>query len=610
MSELIIGAPPIDKIKVAVLQRRLESITEQMASTLIRTTRSPLFNQVGDFAAGLMDAKGRGIAQASYIGLMALALYPACKFTLDFFGEDEIYPGDVIIHNDVWANNLQHADTGFFKPIFIGDKLVAWSGCRGHWADIGGAVKGTCNPDATEVWQEALRLPPVKVYERGKLRKDVWNMIFSNVRMREKVEADARAQIGACVVGERRIRDLIEREGLESFTLGVDRLLDSTEQMLRHEIAQIPDGTYRGSSRVTMDDDGPGYMIRVAITVTGDEITFDYTGTDPQTPGFVNAPYTSAASATLVTLLLCVGPNVPHNSGIMRPVHINIPEGTMLNAKFPAATFFGNKLCEHNGEAIMQALSQAIPDRVCAAWGRRLSWRITGVDPRNGQPFHDIYFLCREGAGAVAGMDGYDQDRLLGAAGGGGEIGSAQDYEFFELQNPVRLLKNEYWTDSAGPGEWRGGLGTETIVSYYGKDCLAVIHGDGIQEGPWGLFGGESAPPNRIEVRFPDGSVHIAKSKEIVGTIPPGTISHHFNTGGGAYGDPYVRDVRRVAEDVRNGVVSIEAARSRYGVVIDPVSMKVDQAGTRTLRAARRPSKADSQRTELNHEGEVDHGNS
>jgi N-methylhydantoinase B len=334
-----------------------------------------------------------------------------------------------------------------------------------------------------------------------------------------------------------------------------------------------------------MDGDGPGYKIRLALTVDGDKMTLDYTGTDPQTPGFVNAPYTSAASAAVVSVLLCMESEVPHNSAILRAIDIKIPPGTFLNAQFPAATFFGNKLCEHNGEAIMAALSQAVPKQVCAAWGRRLSWRISGLDPRTGKSFHDIYFLCREGAGAVDGVDGYDQDRLLGAAGGGGEIGSAQDFELFELQNPVYLWRNEYWTDSAGPGEFRGGLGTETLVEYYGDDCLAVIHGDGIEEGPWGLFGGHSAPPNRIEVRYPDGRVHVAGSKEIVGDIPVGAISHHFNTGGGGFGPPTSRLPELVLNDVRNGVVSVAAARDAYGVVITD-GLTLDAPATERLREA------------------------
>jgi N-methylhydantoinase B len=582
----------LDDISVAVFQRRLEAITDGMAKTLIRTTRSPLFNQVGDFAAGLMSASGTGIAQASYIGLMALALYPGCKYVIDFFGDD-IHPGDVIIHNDVWYGNLQHADTGFYKPVFVDDQLVGWSACRGHWADIGGAVKGTANPEATEVFQEALRLPPVKVIDRGVLRRDVWNMIFSNVRMRDKVEADARAQIGACTVGERRLEELVRREGIPMFEQLTEALLDSTERMLRNEIRQIPDGEYTGGATVNMDgseiSDGTGehgFKIKLTVRKSDDKIEFDYTGTDPQTPGFVNAAYTSAAGATIVSLLLCLESDVPHNGALSRAVKITIPEGTLLNAKYPAATFFGNKLCEHNGEAVMQALSKAIPKQVCAAWGRRLSWRISGVDPRTGGSFHDIYFLCREGAGGVYGVDGFDQDRLLGAAGGGGEIGSAQDYELFELQNPVYLWKNEYWTDSAGPGQWRGGLGTETIVEYYAEENLAVIHGDGIEVGPWGLFGGHTGPRNRIQVRYPDGTSHETASKEIVGGIPAGTVSHHFNAGGGGFGPPALRPVERVLEDVRNGVVSIESAERDYKVAIDAAGTGVDMPRTNQLRDA------------------------
>jgi N-methylhydantoinase B len=530
---------------------------------MYRTTRSPLFNQ-GDFAVGFLDARGRMIEQKEHLPLMAFCLFPGCQYLIDFFSDD-IHEGDVFIHNDVWCNNLQHADTGFYKPIFWDGELIAWSACRGHWADIGGAVKGACNPEAMEVYQEALRIPPVKVWDKGVLRRDVWELIFANVRLRDMVEADAQAQIGACIVGERRLRELVEREGVENFRTQVKQLFDATERMVRAEIAAMPDGKYRGETLVYHEDPGSLSTSRVCVEVTidGEQITFDYTGTDPQTPGFINASYTSAASATLVTLLYLLDLNVPHNEGLLRPLRINIPPGTILNAQFPAATFMGNKLCEHNSEAIMLALANAVPDRVTAPWARRLSYRITGRDPRNGKPFHDILFLTFEGGGAACGADGYNQPGLMG----GGNL-LTQDYEVFEIQNPIHLIEHEYVTDSGGAGEWRGGLGTKTVLRYYGDESIAVLHGDGTVAPPVGVFGGSPGTLNRVDIRYPDGSTCIPHAQEIVRDLPSGTISTHLGAGGGGYGSPLERDLALVVADVESGFVSAVAAETVYGVTI------------------------------------------
>ncbi|MBI4320830.1 MAG: hydantoinase B/oxoprolinase family protein [Chloroflexi bacterium] len=568
-------------IEASIFHLRLKSITKKMSLALYRATRSPLFNQ-GDFATGMMDPQGQMLEQDEHLPLMAFSLFPGCQYTIDFLG-DEIYPDDLIIHNDVFCNNLQHADTGFYKPVFYHDQLVAWLGCRGHWADIGGAVKGTCNPDATEVWQEALRLPPVKVQERGRWRKDVWNMIFSNVRLREIVESDAKAQLGSIEIGERELLKLIDQIGLEAFRRNYVELMNITEQMMRQIITAIPDGVYKGESVVY--DDSPRQTeerhVRLQVTIKSSDLEFDYTGTDPQNDTFVNASYVSAASGTLTILFQVLKAiDIPHNQGLLRPIKIHIPEGSLLNARFPAATFYGNKLVEHNAEAVMKALAQPLPENVTAGKARRLSYRMTGVDPRNGSGYHDIFFLTHEGGGASYGCDGYNQPGLLG----GGPVLS-QDYELFELQNPVYLIKHEYGTDSSGPGRWRGGLGNETIVRYYGEQTLAVLHGDGTIVGPHGLAGGKSGPVSHVEIHYPDGSVRNCHAREIAGYVPKDTLSFHYAAGGGGYGDPYQRPVEKVLEDVWNGFVSVARAREDYGVVIDPETMAVDTAATERLRA-------------------------
>ena len=571
----------IDKILVSVFQRRFKSITEEMSITLTKTTRSPILCEAKDFVTGLYDGKGKMLEQTENLPILSFSLGPVCEYIVNYFG-DEIYPGDVIFHNDVFSMGNQNNDVAVYKPIFHQDKLIAWAAAKGHQADVGGAVPGGYNPKATEVWQEALRIPPVKVYERGNLRKDVWDLIFANIRF-DIVAADMRAQIGSCVVGERGILKLAEKYGLDVFDSHKEYLFDSTEKMMRAEIRTIPNGVYEGEATVYYDGRTPGskYKIKVKITVEDEEITFDYSETDPQTDGFVNGTYTSSASATLLTFLQMVNPDIPHNDGMVRPVNIVIPEGTILNAKYPAATTFGNHLCPPNADAIIRALSQAIPERVTAGWNQLLCYLTSGFDPRKKDSYVDIGFLgLKGGSGGTEGVDGYDHIGMIDASGGVLD----QDYEMFEQQTPHLLLKHEYWLDSAGAGRWRGGLGVETAFKIGGENTKVVTFGDGDVESPFGLFGGKSATLNKIELQYPGGRVYKATSKDLIEDVPAGTVLFQQAGGGGGYGDPYLRDPVLVAREVKNGIISAEEAKKDYGVVIDPETSELNREKTEELR--------------------------
>jgi N-methylhydantoinase B len=569
----------IDQIFASVLQRQLKSITEEMGLTLLRTTRSPILNEARDFVTGLYDHKGRMLEQTEYIPVLAFAVQPACEHIISYYGND-LKPGDVILHNDVFSGGNQNADVAVFKPIFHEGTLVAWAACKGHQADIGGAVAGGYNPEAREVWQEALRITPIKIMEGGKLRKDVWDLIFANIRY-DIVAEDIKAEIGGCVVGERGIKALLDRYGLEKFSNHVEYLFDVTEKMVRHEIEEIPDGVYQGQSLVFYDGihEGSKMLINLKVIVEGDEITFDYTGSSPQTEGFVNAPSSATASAVLLTFLMLINPDIPHNDGILRPIHIVNPRGTFLNASFPAATTFGNTITGPNSDAIFKAFAEALPQRVTAGWNRALNFSVTGWDPRHNRSYVDILFLAlKGGSGGTYLADGYDHIGLINCAGGI----LAQDYEMFEIHDPHFLLKHEYLCDSAGAGRWRGGLGVVTEFLIKGEKVTGICFGDGIEleAKAFGLFGGKDAPANKIEIRYPDGTVRIAKSKEIIREIPTGAVFLQHAAGGGGYGDPYKRPTMKVLEDVQNGLVSIESAMSDYGVVIDPATLRVDENAT------------------------------
>jgi N-methylhydantoinase B len=573
----------IDPILASVLQKRFKSITEEMGLTLLRTTRSPILNEARDFVTGLYDHKGRMLEQTEYIPILAFAIQPVCKHIIDYFGDD-IHPGDVILHNDVFTGGNQNADVAVFRPIFHGRELVAWAACKGHQADIGGAVAGGYNPEAREVWQEALRITPVKIVESGKLRKDVWDLLFANIRY-DIVEEDIKAEMGGCVVGERGIKALLEKHGVSRFQSHVEYLFDGTEKMVRNEIRDIPDGDYHGESIVFYDGihEGSRMKINLNVIVKSDEITFDFSGSSPQTEGFVNAPYGATASAVLLTFLMLINPDIPHNDGITRPIHIVNPEGSFLNARFPAATTFGNSITGPNSDAIFRAMAQALPKKVTAGWNRFLGFTITGNDPRKDRPYVDILFLAlKGGSGGTWGADGYDHIGLINCAGGI----LAQDYEMFELHDPHFLVKHEYLPDSAGAGKWRGGLGVETEFVIHGNSVTGTAFGDGIEDEAraFGFFGGKVGSINSVELKYPDGTVRTAKSKEIIRSIPTGTVFKQIAGGGGGYGHPFERPIEKVLEDVINEVVSIEKAEEDYGVIIDPASLTVDLEATKRRR--------------------------
>jgi N-methylhydantoinase B len=322
------------------------------------------------------------------------------------------------------------------------------------------------------------------------------------------------------------------------------------------------------------------------VIVAGESLTFDFTGSAPQTPGFVNAPYAATASALMLTFLMLIEPDIPHNAGIARRIRIVNPEGSFLNAAFPAATTFGNSITGPTSDAILKAFAQAVPKMVTAGWNRFLGFAVTGRDPRSGRDFVDILFLSlKGGSGATWQADGYDHIGLINCAGGI----AAQDYEMFELHNPHLLARHEYLIDSAGAGQWRGGLGVETEFRIDGENVTAIAFGDGIDERAraFGLFGGGAGSRNEAAFRLPDGSERIPKSKEIIRGIPRGTVFTQKAGGGGGYGDPHLRPAAKVLEEVVNGYVSIAAARSDYGVAIDRDTLELDEEETARLRGSK-----------------------
>lgn len=580
-------ASTIDPILASVLQRRVEAIAREMATTLMRSSRSPIFNEIGDLVTVVFDARGRALAQAEFAAIIAFGAQPPMQYIREYYGDD-IHEGDVIIHNDVYTGGNQNADTGIYIPIFHEGSLIGWTASKGHLADIGGMTAGGYNPNAREVWQEALRIPPVKLYDAGRFRRDVWDMIAANIRI-DFVMEDVKSMIGVCQVGGRRLTEVVERYGLTRFDAHMEYVLASSERQVRAEIARWPDGTYHGESWMVSDglDTTKHYRIAVEVRISGDEITFDFSATDDQAPGITNMPSASAMGAVRIAFLMLIaagGIKIPTNQGLFEPVHTVFREGSLLAPRFPAATIFGNQMCDEVLEAIMLALKDALPDRVTAGWNQFLCTALNGIDPRTDEPFVMFTIFQRNGPGAMRGHDGWD---AFGFTGTAGQMRSP-DPEMFEVTTPHFMEYCELLPDSAGAGHWRGGLGTRSAWHILGRNEMGVTLGDDlVHEGATpapGLFGGKDAGLNTLRVEYPDGSVQDWGSKEIIASLPEGTRIVSECGGGAGYGDPLLREPAVVLREVLDGVLSAPRALADYGVVIDEREGSVDEVATRQAR--------------------------
>jgi N-methylhydantoinase B len=575
-----------DPILASVLQRRVHAISREMATVLMRSSRSPIFNEVGDLVTVVFDRDARTLAQTEYASIIAFGAQPSLEAIVEYFGDD-VHEGDVILHNDVYWGGNQFADVGVYVPVFHDGELVAWTASKGHVADIGGMTLGGYNPNTREVWQEAFRIPPLKLHDRGELRRDVWELVKANIRL-NIVWEDIQSMIGACVIGRRRLLEVLERYGSDVFARHMQFMIDASERQVRAEVARWPDGVYEGESWMVSDglDPAARYRIHCTVTVSGSDIEFDFSATDDQAPGFTNMPPASAKGAISIAFLMLVnagGVDIPTNHGLFAPLDTVFREGSLLNPRFPAATIFGNQMCDEVVESIMQALAPALPDRVTAGWNQLLCTAVSGVDPRTEAPFVELTLFQRGGSGAMRGADGYD---ALGFTGTPGSMKSP-DIEIFELASPHVVDYCELRTDSAGEGEWRGGYGTQSRWTFMGSGTVGVTIGDdvaaeGADPAP-PLFGGRPARLNELTLRFPDGTTKAWGSKEIV-EIPAGTVCESINGGGAGYGDPRRRDPERVVREVRDGLLTAAGAREVYGVAVADDGRSHDAAETARLR--------------------------
>lgn len=559
----------VDAILVSVIGNRLDAVSREIGQTMLRTSRSPIFSEARDFVTGIFDRDLRLVAQTAYIPILMGSLPYQMRSIAERFAGD-VDPGDVFILNDPYRGNNHPPDITVVKPVFWEGELAFWCVSKGHHADVGGAGVAGYNPGARSIWEECVRIPPAKLYVRGEPNQALWDTILLNVHLPFLVEGDLHCQVGACNIGERSLGKLLEKYGVPVLYGAIDQLFAASEAQMRAAIAAVPPGTYRAERHIDHDGIDKSRMIavRVALQVSEDSITFDYTGSDPMAAGYVNSTIANTTSASYLALFTSIGSGIRVNEGALRALDVIAPEGTIVNPLEPAPVT-GNTISAAQTiiEAVWLALAEAVPERVDAAWARWCAPATMGLNPRTGRPFGDIHFMCKGGAGATHGMDGWDHLGTVVCAGGL----RSPDPELHELVDPYTVLQYEYWPDSAGAGEWRGGMGTAYRFRVDAPGIAAANFGGGNrpETAPFGLQGGHPAPPHELRLVKASGDV-IPVDAESFYDLGEGDVYEIYESGGGGYGDPRRRPVEKVAADVRDGVVSPEQARAVYGVEVDP----------------------------------------
>lgn len=570
-----------DPITLSVIYNRLLTINEEMGITMINTSISPIFAEVHDFSCAICDWADRIVAQIDGVPSHTASSMEAVKAVSSYFGDD-IHPGDVFVLNDPYTGGTHLPDVTIIKPVFYYSELQFYAINRAHHGDVGGMEPGSYCPEATELFHEGIRIPPVRLYRNEEPIMDVVNMIRINTRMPEELWVDMKAMVASCRVAERRIIELLDKYGVQKTRETIEEIHEYAERRMRLEIDKLTDGIYAGETFLDSDgfSDDP-IKIRVEIKIDGDEAWVDFTGSDPQVTGFVNSPMANTATCVYVSFLTTVTtPDIPHNEGAYRPIHISAPEGSVVNPEFPApvASCTLDTACAIL-EACWKALSQVLPERVPAGWNRWNGPTITGIDPRNESFYVMFGFNGFGGAGGGKGMDGRHY------IGDGIDLGGliAPNIETNEMDYPHITEFNEFTTDSCGAGEYRGGCGAKYRIKVYDEEPTLVMFGDGKVHPPYGLFGGKEGSCNIAYINENTPEERELKAKESL-SLKKGDTYTSYPSGGGGWGSPLDREPELVRQDARNEIISLKSARELYGTVLEGEKLEVNAEKTEQLR--------------------------
>jgi N-methylhydantoinase B len=575
----------VDPITLATTWHYMQRVCREMREVTERTASNSLIVTLHDLAYGIWDAKARVIAiPEGFPCRLISSTFPIRAVARQF--ENQIYPGDVFLTNHPFKAGAVHLpDWVFIRPIFYKDELVFYTCMGTHVPDNGGAQAGT-HFLANDSIAEGFNIPPIKLVEKGQMREDVLELILSNNRMPDMMRRETLSLIGSTTFAEQRLIELLDKYGKDTIFACIDEMINRTEKAVRVEISKWPDGIYYAQAQT--DDDGfeldVPVTIRCKLTVKGDEATFDFSESDEQRKGYINAVYSVTLSTTLCTVFLFLGTELSayHNEGSLRPVHVIAREGTFVNAKpgsltaaTPAVT--GGLIIE----CVMSVLSQVLPEKAIACYGRLDGPGMkVGIDPRTNELYVFSTFSDSGGGGAVYGFDGYQCCCDIGTLG----VVSRSDAEDDMVRVPWEIINYEFLTDSPGHGKWRGAPGTFWEAKNLGADCVTI----GGSKSGWripgqGQLGGYDTPLNKC---------FIVRGSETIDIHNPHVIQNikhndHIvcRSGGGAgVGLPEERDPEAVRMDVKNEIISLKTALEIYKVVLKPDTLEIDYQATKKLR--------------------------
>lgn len=576
-------AKKVDPVTLEVVRAGLASIISEMSITLKRTSYSTILREINDFSCVLFDGKGRLLAQAEGIPIFNGSMNFVVEAVTDRFPLSSMKPGDIYLSNDPYTAGGTHKnDINVVYPVFWKDKLILLAANKAHHLDIGGKDPGSWSADARNTFQEGICLPVLKLADQGVMNDEIINILMHNLRTPELSRGDFAAQIASLKTAELRIHEWLERHGAEMLEDTIDELLDHGERLVRAAISAIPDGVYAASGF----SDGDGVTnnpvpIKVTVTVEGSDITFDFTGSGPQTAGAAgNCHWVVTNSMCRQTCMFFADTALGGNAGSYRPITVKAPKGSVFYPQYPAAVTTGmGNMGTRLIELIFQALASVIPEDVIAGtFGCFSCMSLGGEEPESGGEF--VHFECYSGGwGGRAGNDGNSATVSLGS-------GDAYNIpiEVMETTTPVLLCEKFMLQEgSAGAGEFRGGFGTEIDYIALG-DCEMSIALDRETFRPYGLFGGDEGQGSELLINpgHADGERYVRASGI---RVRKGAIIRHKTAGGGGYGNPKARSTSAVSRDYMNGLILLDVARDIYRVALDPTSGAVDETATKALRA-------------------------
>ena len=558
------GASPasfeLDAVGLEILSNALRSITDECFFALMKSAYSTNIKERRDHSASIMDVQGRLVAQSEQsLPLHIASMSGLMESVLAKFG-DNLDDGDIFVANDPYVAGGTHLpDVNLALPVFSEGTLVGFICNIAHHADIGGMAPGSMAGGMTEIFQEGLRIPVVRLFRRGELQQDLLDLLLLNVRVPHERRGDYYAQIAACRLGARRLLELVEVRGAGTVTRGFELMMERAERRLRSAIATVPDGTYEFEDQ--LDSDGTDHFdlpVRVRIEVTGDRIRFDFTGTSEQVPGNMNTTVNATHASACYALKALLDPDIPNSQGVLDTAEVSAPPGTIVNAVFPASVAARANTCQRIVDVIFGALAKALPDRVpAAANGANTTAVFAGTDPDTGVPYVYLETLGG-GMGARPDRDGKDavQVHMTNT--------SNLPVEAIEMEYPLLVEEYGLVPDSGGAGRWRGGLGLRRVVRPLGHDCTFNGLGERFRHEPWGLAGGKAGGRGRFAILGDNGEERTLGDKS--GDIPIRADERVVieTPGAGGLGPPAERGADELDEDARSGKFSAEYLARHY----------------------------------------------